>query len=84
MYVYYVKSLLTIKEVTLQSYIDPPAKSDWNLILFFQILKRYLVIFTLSTLIFQLFLVILMLDRIIGGLVILKNQITNRFSHNFS
>ena len=32
---YYVKSLLTIKKITLQSYIDPPAKIDWSLILLF-------------------------------------------------
>ena len=73
MNVCYVKSLLTIKKVTLQSDIDPPAKIKWNLILLFQILKRCLVIFTLLTLIFLLFLVILMLDPIIGGLVILKD-----------
>ena len=61
------------EKVTLQSYIDPPAKIDWSLILLFQILKRCLVIFTLLTLIFQLFLAILMLGRISGAMVILKH-----------
>ena len=68
-------------KVTLQSYKDPPAKIDWNLILPFQISKRCLVIFTLLTLIFQLFLAILMLEQIGGGLVILKHL--KCFSHNF-
>ena len=58
MNVYYVKSLLTINKVTLQPYIDTPAKIDSNLILLFQILKRCLVIFTLLSLIFLLFLAI--------------------------
>ena len=66
-------SFNNIKKVTLQPNIDPPVKIDWNLILLFQILKRCLVIFTLLTLIFQLFLAILMLHRIIGGLVNLKH-----------
>ena len=61
------------EKVTLQSYIDPPAKIDWSLILLFQILKRCLVIFTLLTLIFRLFLAILMLGRISGAMVILKH-----------
>ena len=73
MNVYYVKSPLTIKKVALQSYIDLPAKIDWNLTFLFQILKRCLVIFTLLTLIFQLLLAILMLDQMICGLGILKH-----------
>ena len=76
MNVYYVMSLSTIKKVTLQPCIDPPAKINWNLILLFQILKRCLVIFTLLTLIFQLFLVILMLESNIW-------RLKNWFSHNF-
>ena len=71
MNIYYVKSLLTIKKLTLQSYRSP-AKIDWNLILSFQFSKRCLVIFSLLTLVFQSFIAILMLDQISGWLVILK------------
>ena len=61
------------KKGHIESYVNLPAKIDWNLILLFQILKRCLVIFTLLTLIFHLFLAILMLGRKSGGLVILKH-----------
>ena len=42
MNVYYVKAHLTIKKVALQSYIDPPAKIDWNLITFISIFEKIL------------------------------------------
>ena len=71
------------EKVTLQSYIDPPAKIDWSLILLFQILKRCLVIFTLNP-DFVIILGDLMIGPTSGRLVIPKHMKAHKlFSHSF-